>query len=83
MLMTAVDVSSEEKGRFCEKESREQILQKSKIQLPHLHFKKATADPEAKQKALTRPALSLERTILQFICKVLFSVAFMLFRPWE
>lgn len=92
LLIAAVDFkqllfSSEEKGIVHEEERREEILQKLKekeegLRLLHLHVKKEITDLEARQEALTKPALTLQRKIQQYICKILFLAAITLFKLW-
>ncbi|TRZ13020.1 hypothetical protein HGM15179_014089 [Zosterops borbonicus] len=96
LLLAAVDVkqlnfSSDEKGIVREKEKGEEILQRLKeqeasLRLLYSRLKKEIADLEAKQEALTRPTLALERKIQQIrqcIHKVLFLAAIMMLSLWE
>lgn len=81
LLMAAVDINqllfySEVKGIVCEKERREEILQKLKeqeasIRLLYSRLKKEIANLEGRQEDVTKPALVLKRQIQQCICKVL------------
>lgn len=93
LLIAAIDIdqlllSSEEKRIVLEKGRREEILQRLKeqeasLRLLHLRVKKEIEDLEARQEALTTPALAADRKIQQYMYKALFLAAFMLLKLWR